>query len=209
MTSPSPALSRRALARGAAWSVPALTLSAAAPVLAASPTGCPVTWYAESRTNLSLPDFSNNGYTAIYVNHTAAVQPGYLKVMHWASPDNTTLFWRPALGVGTEHTDSVITFTIPEGQVLDTVSFNGNQFDVGRFNAFTSSPAGAYSVEMAQWVVSQSGNTVTLMYAGPLPAHSGAGWVFTSKPVGGGAIDPNTDYTASATYTARTTCPQA
>ena len=65
MTSPSPALSRRALARGAAWSVPALTLSAAAPVLAASPTGCPVTWYAESRTNLSLPDFSNNGYTAI------------------------------------------------------------------------------------------------------------------------------------------------
>lgn len=107
MTSPSPALSRRALARGAAWSVPALTLSAAAPVLAASPTGCPVTWYAESRTNLSLPDYSNNGYTAIYVNHAAAVQPGYLKVMHWASPDNTTLFWRPALGVGTEHTDSV------------------------------------------------------------------------------------------------------
>lgn len=90
MTSPSPALSRRALARGAAWSVPALTLSAAAPVLAASPTGCPVTWYAESRTNLSLPDYSNNGYTAIYVNHTAAVQPGYLKVMHWAVPAGTS-----------------------------------------------------------------------------------------------------------------------
>lgn len=40
-------------------------------------------------------------------------------------------------------------------------------------------------------------------------ALGGAGWVFTSKPVGGGAIDPSTDYTASATYTARTTCPPA
>jgi hypothetical protein len=193
-----PSPSRRAVARTAAWTVPAMTLATAAPVMATS-TSRPLLWYAESRTNLSIPDYSNHGYTAIYVNHYDPVQPGYLKVMHWAA--GNTLYWRPALGVGLALDDGVIVFTLPDDQVLDAVAPDGSQGGVALFNRFTSSPSGVYTVEQAQWAISVSGNTVTLVYSGTLPAQSAALWVFTSHPASGPVL-PDYDYTASATFTA-------
>ncbi|MEI2712204.1 MAG: hypothetical protein V9G04_02645 [Nocardioides sp.] len=194
-------LSRRNVLRGAAWTVPAVTVVTAAPAFAASPeaSGTPISWYAESLTQTSLADYSNNGYVEIYVHHDDPSQPGYLKVMHWAY--NNTLYWRPAFGAGFAMTGAVITFTLPNDQVLNAVSPTGNQFGVAQFNAFTSSPAGKYIYEQNQWSVAQSGNTVTLTYSGDVPAQSAAGWVFTSKPVSG-TVDPNYAYHASATLAA-------
>lgn len=199
------ALSRRNLLRTGAWAAPTIVAATAAPSFATSGTSLgpssnpPVQWYAESYTQTSLADYSNNGYVDIYVHHDDPTQPGYLKVMHWAS--GNTLFWRPAFGAGFAMTGAVITFTLPADQVLNAVSPTGNQFGVALFNRFTSSPAGYYTVEQAQWTVTQSGNTVTLTYSGDVAAHSAAGWVFTSTPVSG-AVDSNYGYHASATLSA-------
>ena len=109
-------------------------MTAAAPALAASGTsGTAVPWYAESRTNLSLPDYSNNGYTATYVHHTDPVQPGYLKVMRWVY--NGTFDWRPALGVGVAMNNPTIVFTVADDQTLGTVSATHDYIASATFTA--------------------------------------------------------------------------
>lgn len=187
------------------WSVPVIAVGAAAPLAAASTAQpVPVNWYAQSFTDTGTPDYSNNNYTSIYVHHDDPTQPGYLKVMHWAS--GNTLFWRPAFAAGVAMVNPVITFTLAPGglgaaQVLGAVPATANQFGVVLFNRFTSSPAGYYTVEQAQWQVSVSGNTVTLSYPGVVPAHSAAGWVFTSTPADG-TVAAGTQYYADAALSA-------
>lgn len=100
--------SRRALVGGAAWAVPAAVLASAAPAFAAS-TACPAkSWYARSLSQITAPDWTNNGFLDI---HNSA--DGAMKFQHFSLGPGI-LTWRLMLLFEESLPAGSVTLTIPK-----------------------------------------------------------------------------------------------
>lgn len=191
---PSSHVSRRSIAKGAAWALPAVSISSLAPALATSPTGdCPQTWHAESEIRFGEYYYSTR-YFLESVNLTelspknAGMMNGNFEMQHWYNPNTRKIYWRLIIGLPMgAHQGATITFPIdPSWQNAEFEHQKGLQDPEG-FARFKPWAAGAYTTNLstAEVTVDNAAGTISVTFPEEIPA-GGAGLLrFRADPTVG------------------------
>lgn len=187
-------VSRRTLAKGAAWSVPAVVATATVPAYAASSTICPdsqYAWYVKSRIVATDPDYSNTNYDAKIT--LGSLPRGAAEMQHWAS--NGQLNWRLMLGFPDGAAAGTM-ITIPVDPSWHTPS-QPTVLNLAHYYRFDGKNPELYTRELPVADITVGASEILIVISEAIPAGAAGGFVFTAQVDGGqAAIDAGTVYTA-------------
>ncbi len=189
----SPRISRRSIAKGAAWTLPAVSISSLAPALATSPADCPQTWTAEAEIRYNEYYYSTR-YFLESVNlselspKNANMMNGNFEMQHWYTPNSKSIYWRLIIGLpmGAEP-GATITFPIDSSWKNVVFEHQKGLNEAEGFARFKPWAAHAYSTNLstAKVSVDEGAGTISVTFPDAIPV-GGAGLLrFKADPAVG------------------------
>lgn len=188
-------ISRRALARGAAWSLPVVAVASAVPAMASSCLGNPTTWYAKSRIVYTDPDYSQQNFDSTVTVGTSSPR-GYLQIQHWYASGK--LYWRLQVGFADAVAEGA-TVRLPIDPSWSNPS-TPTQYGLQSFFRFRGRPLTAFSQDLPTATLTTTATEMLFTFDGAIPAGSAGGFGgWSADPVGGdAAVQRGDTYTAEA-----------